>query len=189
MPTYEHNINRDQCPYLPFVNHVIRPSDLKELKKSHDRVAYYLATQKCAQSLWLCNLPAQAILQLNFSLSENFPDEASLLQDNPLPYRAILWMISEGEKKSSFIGNPVRHFQHLASRMSGKNAELRTWRAWACFHLARTILSKDEYPEDRSQITKENLVIPEFNQVLNSLSILGKNEECKLLKNLYYSGS
>jgi len=33
------------------------------------------------------------------------------------PYSAILWIIQHAPP-NQFLGNPVRHFQHLASRMN-----------------------------------------------------------------------
>lgn len=53
--------------------------------------------------------------------------------------------------------------------MSGDHAELRSWRAWACFHLAREILPAGEFPPDEKQIELEGLVIPSEDEVGKNL--------------------
>lgn len=82
-----------------------------------------------------------------------------MVPDLPAPFPALVWYLLN-QTETLFIGNPVRHFQHLASRMSGDHAPLRTWRAWACFHLAEAILPALEFPRDHLQIEKEALEIP-----------------------------
>lgn len=170
MMNYLHLEERTPCPHLPTVREVIRPSSLKALKHGSDSLAYFQATLECAQSLWLCGLPAQSLLQLNFSLSLALSDEMAL------PYDAIHWIISQHEKEG-FIANPVRHYQHLASRMSGKNPELRTLRAWLCFHMAEKVLPQEDFPRDLEQITKEDLVIPSLTELLAALHALGRSKE------------
>lgn len=87
---------------------------------------------------------------------------------SPAPYAALVWFL-EHRKKDLFIGNPVRHFQHLASRMSGENAGPRAWRAWACFHLALEVLPGNDHPKDLVQIEKEGLRIPSVVEILKNL--------------------
>lgn len=175
--TYQHQENRTPCPYLPSVTAVVRPSSLKSLKQGGDPLAYFHATLECAQSLWLCGLPAQSLLQLNFSLSLSLSDEVTL------PYDAIHWIISQHQQEG-FIANPVRHYQHLASRMSGKNPELRTLRAWLCFHLAETILPREDFPRDLEQISKEELVIPCVEKLLGELTSLKRGHEVETIMRL-----
>lgn len=60
-----------------------------------------------------------------------------------------------------FLGNPVRHFQHLATRMSGPRKEIRIKRAWKCFYIARQVLQgKGDFPLDGRQIAREGIFIP-----------------------------
>ena len=62
---------------------------------------------------------------------------------------------------AGFLGNPVRHFQHLATRMSGPLQEVRTARAWKCFHIARRVLGeRGDFPLDGRQIAREGIFIP-----------------------------
>ncbi|MDB4729713.1 hypothetical protein OAF67_05465, partial [Akkermansiaceae bacterium] len=109
-------------------------------------------------SLWLQGKPAQAILQLNKSAFTN----------EPFPYAALKWFL-EQRSAAQFIGNPVRHFQHLASRMSGPRSEVRTWQAWACFHLAKATLPEETFPPDFDQIQNEGLSIPSDTEVYAAL--------------------
>ena len=86
----------------------------------------------------------------------------------PAPYEALVWYLVN-RTEENFIGNPVRHFQHLASRMSGQHSELRSWRAWACYHLALKLLPSHSFPCDLEQIEKEGLVIPAEEEVLKNI--------------------
>ena len=52
--------------------------------------------------------------------------------------------------------------------MSGEHSTLRSWRAWACLHLAEITLPKSDYPRDFSQLDQEGLKIP-------TLSLVEKN--------------
>jgi len=78
MPSYSLIPKHPQCPYLPEITDVIRPSELKDLKNGKNREAYYLQTLRCGQSLWLCGLPAQSLLQLNHALGEDLPENADV---------------------------------------------------------------------------------------------------------------
>lgn len=53
--------------------------------------------------------------------------------------------------------------------MSGNHANLRSWRAWACFHLAEIALPSPEFPRDQVQIDQERLRIPDFAEVAKKL--------------------
>jgi hypothetical protein len=111
---------------------------------------FHRACLELSQSFWQQEKPAQAILQLN---------KASMVPNRSAPFEALAWYLVN-RKEGEFIGNPVRHFQHLASRMSGEHANLRRWRAWTCFHLAEEILPAKAFPRDHEQIKKETLKIP-----------------------------
>ncbi len=149
-------------PHLPPA-----PADLKASHARQHReecgTQYYLACLELSQSLWQQDKPAQAILQLN----KAFLAEVTT-PPWPLPYRALVWFL-ENRPPDLFIGNPVRHFQHLASRMSGPRSELRSWRAWACFHLTKKALPSDQFPLDETQLREEDLTIPTSSEVINHL--------------------
>ena len=131
---------------------------------------FYLDALRFAQSQWRVGKPAQAILQLNKSWMADLSGGDPVLRTNPTPYRALVWileMASTGD--GGYLGNPVRHFQHLASRISGPQAEIRSWRAWASFHIAEEILDRAEYPRDGEQIAREGLWIPGFKRALQEV--------------------
>lgn len=132
--------------------------------------AFYLACLELAQSLWLQQRPAQAILQLNKSMMAVLPANHQVLAENPIPYRALLWIIGNASDEK-FIGNPPRHFQHLATRMNHKlpQPELRIARAWCCLHLSETLLPSDKFPRDQLQIETEKLSIPTKCQAIEML--------------------
>jgi len=142
---------------------------------------FYRASLEYGQSLWMEGKPAQAILQLNKAWSAELMDDEEVLKNWPLPYQALLWMLSNAPV-DGFLGNPVRHFQHLATRVCGPNAALRSWRAWACFHLSARVLSRDEFPADLEQIEREGLVIPNVEEVLEQLHQRGLSGESNLFQ-------
>ena len=176
MSNRQHLSGRESCPFLPSAAVALGPDYSRSQRGTED---YYLSTLTCAQSLWLQGKPAQALLQLNHALAVVHLAASPW----PLPYQAMLWMFTHRDEES-FMGNPVRHFQHLASRMSGPNKEMRSWRAWACFHLAESVLAADEFPRDLRQISKENLQIPSWEQTLEKLTQLTSVEEADFLRGL-----
>jgi len=167
------------CPHLPQVNN--------ELPITHTRIhrdecgeSFYIACLELAQSLWMAQRPAQAILQLDKAMMATIPADSGILSSHPIPYAAMLWFI-ENAADGSFMGNPVRHFQHLASRMNRKQPqpELRIVRAWICLHLAEATLAQLEYPRDHQQIDRENLQIPSRDNALTRILELSPHQSEK----------
>ena len=169
-----HSTDREHCPFLPQPAEPLGPEYSKSLRGNSD---YFHSTLICAQSLWLQEKPAQALLQLNHALSVSHQPS----QNWPLPYQAKIWIFTH-RHQAGFLGNPVRHYQHLASRVSGPNYQLRSWRAWACFHLAESVLPTHHFPRDTRQILKENLIIPSWPNVLEHIHLSGWKDEARLLK-------
>lgn len=166
------------CPWLPEVAEI---HDFTLTRRHGDAkgTEFYLDALRYAQSQWIAGKPAQAILQLNKAWMADLSGEEPELLTNPPPYQALAWIL---EKASSghcgYLGNPVRHFQHLASRMSGPRAEIRSWRAWLCFHLAEKILNPADYPRDGEQIAREGLWIPGNQRARNEVAENGWPGEC-----------
>jgi hypothetical protein len=91
----------------------------------------------------------QVILQLNKAWMADLSDEDDVLAAHPAPYQALVWLLETAAAGNhGYLGNPVRHFQHLASRVSGPRSEIRAWRAWLCFHLAEKGLPAARFPRD-----------------------------------------
>jgi hypothetical protein len=142
---------------------------------------YYHACLCYAQSLWREGKPAQAILQLNKAFMADLGDDPGILQIWPPPYAALVWMLrNRGEE--AFVGNPVRHFQHLATRVGGVRKEIRAWRAWVCYHVSRRVLPVEEFPMDAEQAVKESLEIPEWSEVLDRIAIDGWEGEAEVIR-------
>ncbi|GAA5484466.1 hypothetical protein Hsar01_03710 [Haloferula sargassicola] len=152
--------------------------DLRILGKNRDGRFYHTALTY-AQVLWRRGLPAQAILQIDRAFGADLAGDAAVLTPLPPPYAALRWML-EHRPDGRFLGNPVRHFQHLATRVKGVRREVRSARAWACLHLAEEILPADEFPRDLHQIQRESITIPDRDEVRRSLEFLGWPGEADL---------
>ncbi len=161
------------CPWLPEISSTHDFS----LTRRHGHVKgaeFYLDALRYAQSQWISRKPAQAILQLNKSWMADLTGHEPVLKSHPSPYLALVWIMENAAGGNhGYLGNPVRHFQHLASRISGPRAGIRSWRAWLCFHLGEKNLNRAEFPRDGDQIAREGLWIPGFQRALEEVSIDG----------------
>jgi hypothetical protein len=141
----------------------------------HRGPAFYQDALRYAQSQWISGKPAQAILQIDKAWMAEDPGETAH------PYQALVWMLRHAADGSAgYLGNPVRHFQHLASRMSGPRSEIRSWRAWLCLHLAERILPHG-YPRDGRQLAREGLWIPGLPRCLSAIRHLGWDGETRAI--------
>ena len=179
MMARRHLEDREACPLLPEAEEVLTAEATAVFKRDYS-VDFYHASLRYAQSLWLEGKAAQALLQLNKSFMAELDGTEEILGHWPLPYAAKRWVMLNCPP-GEFLGNPVRHYQHLATRMSGPRTELRRWRAWGCFHLAESVLPVESNPRDEHQIADERIVIPSVEQVLESLERLGLPGEGALL--------
>lgn len=164
---------REPCPYLPHEERLLTAAWMRPFRGRRD-AAMCGAARRCAQSLWRQGKTAQAILQLNRVLASRACWDDGGLAGNP--YAALQWMLAR-PAEGAFMGNPVRHFQHLATRMSGEDAGLRTWRAWACFWISRRALDAAGFPVDEDQVRREGLVFPEPDEVVRRLDEIGGSIE------------
>ncbi len=158
-------------PHLPPIDRVHSAADVRSYGKEERGPDFYLACLRYAQSLWRIGLPAQSLLQCNRALSCVLPEDAPVLREWPPPYLALAWMLVH-RPEGQFLGNPRRHWQHLATRMVEPHKELRIWRAWACWYLAKTVLPETEFPADLKQIRAEHIIEPEFAEIFDHLSRL-----------------
>lgn len=164
------------CPFLPHAPQPLTAAFINAL--GDDRGPDFYEAALCyAASLWLQGLPARSILLLNRALGADVPAGAPVLRKWPLPYAAIAWILQHA-RSEHFLGNPRRHWQHLATRMSGPRAELRTWRAWACWRLARIILP--DLPADEVQLAEEAVREPQEAEISSFLERLGLPGEAAL---------
>lgn len=147
------------CPFLP--------QEVRERPWRHGDgrgEGFYLDALEFAQGYWVDGKPGQSILQLNRAFSARLPVGAQVLEQWPLPYLALEWILERAMgREGIFLGNPVRHFQHLATRIRGvdEHAALRKRRAWACFWLARKVLvPAGDFPMDGRQLAREGIWVP-----------------------------
>lgn len=167
------------CPLLPEVSGPCGPGITKALENRGRE--YYHACLCYAQSLWCEGKPAQAILQLNKAFMADLGEDPLILRTWPPPYAVLVWIL-RNRAEGTFVGNPVRHFQHLATRVVGVRKEIRSWRAWACFHLSRRVLPAAEFPLDREQVAKESLEIPEWEEVMDRIAGEGWEGEAEVIR-------
>jgi len=170
------------CPWLPRVEEILDYT----ITRRHGRergAEFYQDTLRYAQSQWISGKPAQAILQLDKALMADLAPDDPVWRMHPAPYDAFAWIMHQAAGGiCGYMGNPVRHFQHLASRMSGPRSQLRSWRAWCCMHLAERILPGGEFPRDGRQLAREGIRIPGFGNALSALHGIGwGNEALRIL--------
>lgn len=149
-----------RCPYLPSEEGVCGVETTRR-HGSFRGEAFYLDALRYAQWQWMRGRPAQAILQINKALSADLTGDERIFEKWPWPYDALEWILQHAaDGQNGFLGNPVRHFQHLATRMSGPRCEMRTARAWTCFWIARRTLGcSGNFPMDGRQIAREGIFI------------------------------
>lgn len=165
------------CPYLPEVPEPVPAAAMKAHRDGDRGADFYEQALKCAQSLWLQGFPAQSLLQINRALGADLKSGERILETWPLPYRAAVWVMREREA-GQFIGNPRRHYQHLATRMVEPRKDQRSWRAWACWHLACRLFP--DYPADEKQIAEEGIVEPSREAIVEGLGTYGLPGEVSL---------
>ena len=169
------------CPFLPDVPGRLDHAVTRR-HGSHRGAAFYLDTLRYAQSQWVGGKPAQAVLQLDKAWMADLAADDPVLAANPPPYAALAWILRAAAAGGcGFLGDPVRHFQHLASRMSGPRATARSWRAWCCMHLAERILPAGPFRRDGRQLAREGLWIPSQNAALAALARHGWRDECRMV--------
>lgn len=166
------------CPWLPEIS----SSYDWTVTRRHGRrkgAEFYYDALCYAQSLWIERKPAQAILQLNKAWMSDLTGEEGVLESHPAPYLALVWLLETAiAGDHGYLGNPVRHFQHLATRVSGAHSGIRAWRAWLCFHLAEKSLPTAQFPRDGKQLAREGLVIPNASRAIHEITKNGWGHEC-----------
>jgi hypothetical protein len=159
------------CPLLP---HGIRRRSWRDLEalKSENGPELYRCCLEYAQQLWQEHLPARALLAVDRALYCDVPSEHPILREHPLPYAVIRWMIAQ-DMGETFTGNARVHYQHLADRVRGERAEIKSWRAWAGWALAR--VARPELPND----PKHTVTEPTLAQIEAGLRQWGVTEEAE----------
>lgn len=146
------NLSLPPCPHLPLPRGGLDWRRLHAFRDAHRGADFYLACLEYAQALWTRGLAARALLCLDRAMGADLADAATVLQEWPMPYAAMAWIIDH-TPAGVFLGNPRVHFQHYAGRMNEPRREVRRWRAWACWAIVRRV--RPALPADpRHQITE-----------------------------------
>jgi hypothetical protein len=106
------NLINQPHPLLPEIERMYQAGEVNAFGKERGS-AFYEICHQYAQTLWIMGFPAKCILLLNRALSCTLPASEPILQRWPLPYQALAWLLIH-RPKDQFIGNPRRHWQHLA---------------------------------------------------------------------------
>ncbi len=163
----------EPCPFLPNPPRPVKAKDVNDMGRDRGEKFYWL-TLDYAQVRWLERHPAHTLLMLNRALTCNLPDIS--LNGAVKPYHAVAWILQH-RPPELFIGNPRRHWQHLATRMTPPFKDLRTWRAWACWYLSCRALDELEFPSDTKQIYEERVVEPRYEDIVENLGRLSPNDD------------
>lgn len=161
------------CPFLPAPPGPLTADCLAGIGGERG-AEFYLTALLYSQSLWLQGHPARAVLLLNRAMGAALTGTEVVVARWPLPYKAAAWIL-RNRLTDQFIGNPRRHWQHLATRMVEPRRELRTWRAWACWRMACLLFP--EMPGDEIQIARENVREPGEDDIAANLTRLGHRGE------------
>lgn len=172
----KHQDDLEPCPFLPSAEEVLRAAAMRELGADRGPLFYEQAL-KCAQSLWQQGFPAQSLLLVNRAFGAELKGGEAVLEAWPLPYAAAAWVMMH-RRDAQFIGNPRRHFQHLATRMVEPRREQRAWRAWACWFLACRVFP--DYPADEKQLAEEGVREPSREEIRGKLGELGVPGEAEV---------
>ena len=159
------------CPYLPEPAPKMSHRCLGEAQK--DTPGFYFKALQYGHYLWREKHAGRAILALTRGLYADLPADAPVLEEWPLPYRALKWIVAH-HTSDDFPGNPRISFQHQATRLRGSRQELRRARAWAVWALIRR--ARPGLPPDIKDPVKE----PGEEEVATMLRTVGQPNEVKI---------
>lgn len=146
-PVQASAVSWSPCPHLPPAAEEGSYRLLRQHGQARDG-AFYADALAYSQCLWQRGLPARAVLALVRGLYADLRGDEAILQDWPVPYAALAWMLSQ-DVGSAFLGNPRISFQHQAVRMKGPRAPLLRARAGAAWHLVRLV--QPDWPGDAQE--------------------------------------
>ncbi|MEN8662091.1 MAG: hypothetical protein ACN4GF_06925 [Lentimonas sp.] len=134
------------CPHLPEANLSLTHRCLTELDAQTSPAQFYFTALQYGHTLWHKGHAGRAILAVTRALYTDVPANDPILNDWPLPYAALAWII-KNHSSDDFPGNPRISFQHQATRLKGDRQEIRRARAWAVWAIicnARPSLPADD---------------------------------------------
>jgi len=134
---------------------------------------FYFKALQYGHYLWCQGHAGRAILALTRALYTDLASNDPVLQQWPLPYAALRWMVAN-HSSDDFPGNPRISFQHQATRLRGPRRELRRARAWAVWALIRK--ARPNLPGDPADPVEE----PGQAQIEEMLRTFGQQNEAPL---------
>ena len=168
----------EQCPHLPVPDARMSYRCLTESGKKSEE-AFYISALQYGHYLWLKGHAGRSILALTRALYANVNEKAPILDQWPLPYAALKWIITN-HPSDSFPGNPRISFQHQATRLRGERQTLRRARAWAVWALVRQ--AKPNLCGDDLQSIQE----PTIDWIKEQLQAKGNTNEVVLWQTALY---
>jgi hypothetical protein len=131
------------CPHLPPPLPQMDWRNFHQHGRDDRGDGFYLTALRYGNSLWQRGFAARSILCLDRAFGAALTGTEPVLATWPLPYAAMAWILAN-TPPGTFIGNPRVHFQHYADRLKEPRKDIRKWRAWGCWALARQVLPNFE---------------------------------------------
>lgn len=166
------------CPHLPAPRPALDWRVLHSFRDAERGADFYLACLEYGHALWRRGLAARSMLCLDRALGADLKGDEPVLRENPLPYRAMAWVIAQ-TPDGVFMGNPRVHFQHYADRMNEPRREQRRWRAWACWALTRAV--RPDLPAD----PRHRVIEPTLDDIRRGLAEHGIRGEIELWREAF----
>lgn len=160
------------CPFLPEPRPGLDWRALHAYREADRGPEFYYACLEYGHALWRRGFAARSLLCLDRALGAELTGHEHILQQHPLPYAAMGWLIHK-TPDGVFLGNPRVHFQHYADRVNEPRREQRRWRAWACWALARA--ARPDLPGD----PRHQVIEPTLDQIEEALRIQGHPGEAE----------
>lgn len=163
---------RPLCPWLPPPQSGWTYRDLAACRERRP-AEFYFAALTYGHTLWIQGHAGRALLALTRALYANLGPEEPILEEWPLPYAALRWIL-ESHTSDDFPGNPRVSFQHQATRLEGPRQLQRRTRAWAAWALVRK--ARPQLPADTAQAVRE----PSDASIARNLRKYGNPNEAEL---------
>lgn len=161
------------CLHLPEADLMLTHRCLTELDAQAQPSQFYFTALQYGHTLWHKSHAGRAILAVTRALYADVPANDPILNDWPLPYVALAWII-KNHSSDDFPGNPRISFQHQATRLRGERQALRRARAWAVWAIIRKV--RPSLPADDEQ----DFTAPTIEEIEKLLQEYGHPNEAAL---------
>src|SRR5438046_3239504 len=97
------------CPHLPTPRAGLDWRTLHDYRHRDRGAEFYFACLEYGHALWRRGFAARALLCLDRAFGAELSGGESILQEHPLPYAAMQWVIMH-TPRAVFLGNPRVNF-------------------------------------------------------------------------------